>query len=357
MTMTLRRAIPLLAAVAAITMTSAPVAGTANAANTGPASAAMPGLPVSAAAVTVSNHQVSGIMAAISCLTRSRCVAVGYGKHRGQVVVLVNGRQAGVSYVPAGLFSVSCPSRSGCWAIGVRKGGADLVQLSRAGKVTRQITAKVPSSVSLLQISCVTMTSCEIVGDNPSIVGNFNLGTIEVASWNGKKLKVTNAGTAGAIVYGEGTSCWQTNCVVVGTVQLDSTTAAGFILTIKRGKPGKLNLTKLKRDFLVAVSCVSSSTCYAASSDGFVVTLKNGVAGFEQSEPVGLTSIECAGATCRAVGQNVIFTLTNGVATGSSVVDKAVSGFRGPNCIARRGNGFAAIGSAHTRGASEVVTG
>jgi hypothetical protein len=80
---------------------------------------------------------------------------------------------------------------------------------------------------------------------------------------------------------------------------------------------------------LSGVSCVSSSTCYATSSNG-IVTLDDGSIVATNSAPVS-GSIECAG---------------------TAPVGSAPS-------IARRGNGFAAVGEATVNGGprvSEVAT-
>jgi hypothetical protein len=369
MKLRMRLAIPILAAVAGVMLATCAAAGSAGAASAGPAQR---NTASGAAAVAVSNHQISGNEAAISCLRPSRCVAVGYGRHHGQVVVLINGKQVRLSYVAAGkLFAVSCPSREGCWAIGAGKGGANLVQLGSTGrvwlgsigKVIRQVAVKLPAGVTLSQISCVSMTSCEMAGQNNSTP----TGAIDVASWNGRKLHLTGFAPFGSYTSMGGISCWQTTCVAVGNVGEGSALSTGVTVTVKRGRPGPLQMTNMNNDLFAAVSCVSSSTCYAAGSngDGIVVTLTNGIPVHKQDFPWFMFGIECAGATCRAAGDDfahplnngVIVTLTNGVATGSPVVDHAVSGFLSPGGMARRGNGFAAIGGARTVGSSVVATG
>jgi hypothetical protein len=357
MRITWRRAIPALAAAAGITLASAGAAGTANAARTGPASPAVAALAGNAPAVAVSNHQIPGHEAAISCLTATRCVAVGYQTHRGgQIVVLVNGKKAGNSRLPPGqgLLAVSCPTRLGCWAVGVRKGGLNFVKLGPHGTITRlmAVTGRGIAAARLNQISCVSMTSCELVGS-----GFFNTGapSVQLASWNGRKLRLTPDSDNGNFLVKDvgGLSCWQTTCVTVGTTISDSTHDFGFILTIKHGTPGKVDFGPANKWFLSAVSCVSSSTCYAVGS-GVVVTVTDGAYGSVQPESAGAGTIECARTTCWAAGIHTLEKITSGAVTGSHVTDTAVLAFTG---IARRGTGFAAIGEARSRTASVVATG
>ena len=92
--------------------------------------------------------------------------------------------------------------------------------------------------------------------------------------------------------------------------------------------------------------------------------MTHGLATHAQMETADVSGIECAGATCRASGEEpggsgdygVVVTLNNGINTGTQLVDRGVAGFNGPNTIARRGGGFAAIGP-NSKGGSEVAVG
>ena len=171
MTITLRRAMPALALVAGIALANGAAIHAATAAAAGPLS---PAVAHETAAIRPVNHQIPGLEGAISCLTAYWCVAVGRGTHHGQIVVLAKGRQAGVYYIPSGqLSSVSCPTRSRCWAFGAARGGMIFFQIGSAGtskriRVLSRITAKLPAAVSMDQISCVSMTSCELDGQDTS---------------------------------------------------------------------------------------------------------------------------------------------------------------------------------------------
>ncbi len=326
-----------------------------------------------AAPAALANHSISGISGAISCMTASRCVAVGYGAsgahNHGDVVALTGGKQGHISVVAASqqLYSVSCPSSAGCWAIGPQNGGANLVlvRIGPTGRVTKALKVTEPIGASIGRISCASMSSCGVLGNNIFV----SPAAIEIGIWNGSKLIVHKvAGAAGSSqTIDEGISCWKATCLAVGYYDLKFPKTAGFLLTMSRGKPGKQHL--VGNDFFYGASCVSASRCYTAGfaghAAGIVVTVTHGVATHTQKEAADMFGIECVGSSCRASGEElggssyygVIVTLSNGKNTGTPLVDMAVAGFDGPNTIAKRGNGFAAIGPTVKGGGSEVVTG
>ncbi len=323
-----------------------------------------------AASAALTNHPISGNENAIACMTASRCVAVGSGARgsngHGDVVALTGGRPGHISAVAASqtLESVSCPSSAGCWAIGLQNGGANLVlvRIGAAGRVAAVLKVSEPSGVSISSISCASMTSCGVLGNNIFVIPN----AIEIGTWNGKKLTVHKVagkrGSTGTVVGG--ISCWKASCLAVGYYSLTSPNPAGFLLPMSHGKPGKQHL--VRNDFFYGVSCVSASRCYTAGSAGqaagIVVTVNRGLAGHVQTETADFSGIECAGVTCRASGaaaggHGVIVRLSSGKNAGPPVADTSVDGFNGPYTIAKRGGGFAAIGPAARGGGSEVAVG
>jgi hypothetical protein len=324
-----------------------------------------------AAPAALTNHPISGIEGAISCMSASRCVAVGFGARgaHADVVALVNGKQGHVSVVAASpdLYSVSCPSSAGCWALGPQNSGANLVfvQIGPSGKVTRTMAVSDPFGASIARISCVSMKSCAVLTNNIFVTP----AAIEIGTWTGTQLTLRKvAGKQGSTAtIGEGISCWKTSCLAVGYYELGDGNSTGFLLTMNRGKPGKQHFAS--GDFFFGVSCVSSAKCYVAGffgpAAGIVVTVTNGVAGHTQHETADPFGIECVGRTCRSSGEElggltfhgVITTLFNGANKGRPVVDKAIGGFDGPDTIAMRGNGFAAVGPAAKGGGSVVATG
>ena len=326
-----------------------------------------------AAPAVLTDHSISGIEGAISCMTASECVAVGFGargaKNHADVVALVNGQQGHISVVAASaqLYSVSCPSSDGCWALGPQGSGANLVfaQIGPTGKVTKTTQVPDPFGSSIARISCVSMTSCAVLTNDIFV----SPAAIEIGTWTGTQLTLHKvAGKRGSTAtIGEGISCWKTTCLAVGYYELSGGKSTGFLLTMNRGKPGEQHFAS--SDFFFGVSCVSSSKCYAAGvlggAAGIVVTVTNGVAGHTQHETADPFGIECVGGTCRSSGEElrgptfygVIVTLSNGTNKGRPVVDKAIGGFDGPNTIAMRGNGFAAVGPAAKGGGSVVAIG
>jgi len=324
--------------------------------------------PAQAAALT--NHKITGIENAISCLTPSLCVAVGYANNgeEGEVVTLVNGKQSrSASIGLGGLHSVSCPSRAGCWAVGpgVSDAGLVVTEIGSTGKVTKSVLEKASGANLLSEISCASLTSCELVGTDVLV----NPSTPEIASWNGKKLSLHHvAGVSGATTNTlNDISCWHASCEAVGTYSYGAAQFAGFVLTVTNGKPGKIHT--ISDDTLRGVSCVSASKCYAAGdsvvAEGLLLTVTNGVPGSVHSETANMYGIECAGATCRASGEQsgsggydgVVVTLKNGSPTGAPVVDTAVDGFSAADSIAERGAGFAAVGGPRSGLGSEVAVG
>jgi hypothetical protein len=324
--------------------------------------AAGTGVATTAAAASLSNHQIAGTEVAISCISPTRCVAVGSGAHDGQVVSLYNGKQALVTTVQKSpLTSVSCPSgRAGCWAVGPLGGpkrtmvGVELVRIGATGKVTNVIKVTEPTGYVLNRIICASMTSCNVIGQNP----NAPDGEIVfyMSAWNGKTLRMHAVGELYNGSSLDGLSCWRANCVAVGWQQLGSASGTAYAWTFTNGKPGAFLTRGLKTTFN-AVSCVSLSTCWVigySHGSGVVVTDKDGVLSKNEALPDAMAGLECQYATCRAVGGDVILTIKNGLSSGSPVIDTATTGF---SAITSRGTGFVALGGTHKPGVTEVVTG
>jgi hypothetical protein len=351
---------------AAVLLASASPAGAAT--RSGTPIAAHPGAAGHAghpgASTTVSNHVISGTETSISCMTAARCIAVGSGAHGGQAVSLYNGNQTRVTTVlRAPLTSVSCPNKTGCWALGPLFGtgpnrhtadGVQLVKVGPTGKVIKVIKISVPSGVTLTQISCTTMTACQIMGQNQNVPGT----AFYFSPWDGTKwrLDTVGSGNAGGSSL-TGFSCYGPTCVVIGWEQQNSAMGETFAWTFHNGVAGAMNLKGLKTMFS-ADSCASQQTCYAVGFShgaGVVVTISNGVpSATNEPTPETMGAIECGRKACLAVGGNVILTITHGVVTGTPLTDTATTGFA---AITARGTGFAAVGSAAKHGESVLVTG
>jgi len=310
------------------------------------------------------NYRITGIEDAIGCLTAHRCVAVGYGGGRapGQVVTVVGGKQVrlAVARSASNLIAVSCPNRFGCWAMGPPRNGHDgwvLVKIGPTGSITKVTSVRLPAQVSPSFISCTTRTSCEVFGTTTNAKGRQERWYL--ASWNGRKLSHRHAagcGNCSNVYFPGGISCWQTTCVAVGQWWCSGSTCQGrdAVVTTSRGKV-EVAADLINKGGLSGVSCVSSSTCYAISVDS-VVTLDNGAVGATQNLPVYAGPIECAGGTCWAAANSPagFVMIVNGAPTGTPLADPALAV---PSAIARRGDGFAAVGKPASGGArvSEVV--
>lgn len=357
-------------AVGVVLVTGGP-AGAAGAAST---RSSAPAAARPAAAGALGNYRISGDEDAIGCLTAHRCVAVGNGGGTApsRVVTVVGGKQVAVSVArtASNLVAVSCPDRFGCWAMGPpRKGDRswELVKIGRSGTITAVTSVSVLAGGSLDSISCTSMTSCELFGTVDYEDGNQQW---YLASWNGRKLSqrlVSGPLNLDAETPG-GISCWQATCVAVGTWWCGGSSGCEgryAILTTSSGKLEASDLLSTAGGFS-DVYCVSSSTCFATTSQNTLVTLDNGVMGATESQPGdGGSSIECAGATCWTAGLSgygsaaVFVMITNGAPTGTAMTDPALTASSVFPAIARRGTGFAAVGEAAVNGGprvSEVVT-
>ena len=349
---------PALAAVTGVIMVTSGLAGTAWSASA--ASTTSTTSRHEAAVITrtaeqmATDHNLAGNETSVSCLSASRCVAVGSRSLHGVVVTLTNGQQshAAVLRRSSVIYSVSC-RKSGCWAIGRpdHGTGAYLVKISTAGRPVAERTLPVPRRTTLGPISCASPTSCEIAGASNRI----SPSAIEIGDWNGKNLRLHQVTVKGSKRMSMAAiSCWHSNCEAVGvaTVGPGYNSYQGLILTTASGKPARLNADSGYPD-LDGVSCVSARTCYAVSSSFSAVTVTRGVVTSHQSSSAHLIAIECIASDCEAAGwiplpqystqDGYLINLSNGT-LGASIQDGNTCSFTG---IAARGDsgGFIAIGT------------
>jgi len=309
--------------------------------------------------LAVTNHSLSGHDTSVSCLTVSRCVAVGSRGYRGAVVTLIGGVQkyAAVLHGSAVIYSVSCPSASGCWAIARpdRGAGAYLVKISSAGRPAAEQTRPVPAGTTLAEISCTAMTSCEVAGTD----NRARPAAIEIGTWNGTSLHLYRRGvTSSTTVSVASISCWHSDCAAVGSAAAGPTTT-DLIVTTSGGRPDAVNVASGYA--LSAIACVSATTCYAAGA-AVLVTVTDGSPADPQAVPGGWNgaAIECTGSHCEAAGgevfgaayADVLVSLSDGTA-GTPVIVQAGQGYSG---IAARGSSFIAI-AAGSNSASEDTVG
>ncbi|HSZ44860.1 MAG TPA: hypothetical protein VK823_05955, partial [Streptosporangiaceae bacterium] len=318
-------------------------------------------LAVSAAgtarAAGLTDLKLPGELTAVSCLSASECVTVGATyAGSGEIVAVHDGTRASVS-LPRGtrqFIAVSCPSAAGCWALGQPTRGSSLVlaQISETGRVARTASVAVAKHVTLSAISCVSMRACELAGEQ------FNAGKpfrMEAGSWNGRRLTLHSGPRPRAASQAmiEQVSCYRGSCVAVGLALYGSEVERGLVMTISNGRP--VRVRTFASDLFASVSCVSTTTCYAAggfsSGPGFVVTLRDGVPGAGSRTTSDLTGIACTGRKCTAAGALVTSNADVGILAPVSagrlstiVADLKVAGYSG---VSTRGHfgGFAAIGA------------
>jgi hypothetical protein len=359
--------VPVLAAVTGVVLVTSGPAGSARAAGRH-ASGHGAAVITRTAQPTVTDHTISGDETSVSCLTASRCVAVGSQtppppRSHGLVVTLTNGQQnrAVVLRRSSVIDSVSC-RKSGCWAIGdpVHGTGAYLVKISSAGRPAAERTVPLPARTTLDAIWCASMRSCEIAGaDNRT-----RPSAIEIGTWNGKKLRLHQVRVKGSKRMSmKAISCWHSDCEAVGvdTAGPGFNDYHGLILTTAGGKPARLNADS-GYPGLDSVSCISAKTCYATAS-GPALTVRRGVVTHGQGSGGSFYAIECTGSECEAAGElpkpqystsdGWLQSLSDGT-LGASIDDGATYGFTG---IAARGGGggFIAVGPGATAQAGTDV--
>jgi hypothetical protein len=320
----------------------------------------------SAQASGLKNQHVAGFQYAVSCLSSQLCVLAGYNNASTGDVVPVRhgtvGRPSAVGHTQQ-IYSVSCPGASGCVALSRPNNdiGALFVSISRSGVPTRSRLVKVPPGVTLTQISCTSLRSCEVAGTDIFVSQH----TIEVGSWNGSRLTLHRVNgpkgtddTIGAV------SCSGTSCAVAGYAE-KLAKIQGIIVTTSHGKPTGLHT--FAGEALYGVSCVSKTRCYASGNGqhgGVVLTVNRGVPGSPSRVKPDLFGIACKGNSCTAAGEQLapppstafywgaIVSVSSGKVT-STQLAPASGGYNG---VARVGSVFTAVGTAQ-HGGSEVTTG
>ena len=204
--------------------------------------------------------------------------------------------------------------------------GTELATINAAGIPGRGVTYATPAGAALFRLSCVSLRSCTLAGNNLLTTPN---GT-EIATWNGARLTFHRlaglAKTSDTVI--EGISCVSSTCDVVGYFSRGATNV-GLSETDHGGRTFALHT--VAADSLYGVSCISSSRCFADGfnpSGGVFVSLTNGaLATSTPTHGVDLFGLVCTAAACVADGQEnaqppstdftwgAVLSVTNGVAT------------------------------------------
>lgn len=289
----------------------------------------------------------SGRLSAVSCTSRTACVAVGSYTNKANIVLPLAERWNGANWSiqrtphPAGakrasLSGVSCTSRSACTAVGgfgkpfdpeLQPIGAALVERWNGTRWTIQRTPKPPgaTNASLSGVSCTSRVACTAVGNvtkrfNPMVQST---GAALAERWHGTRWTIQSTpSSAGAIDPSlSAVACTsRTACIAVGSYS----TSAYTVVTLAqrwnrarwtiRGTPDPAGATSTA---LSGVSCTSRTACTAigsfTSSAKVQLTVAERWSGtgwsIQRTHPLSgarssvLNGVSCTSATaCTAVG-------------------------------------------------------
>ena len=321
-----------------------------------------------AEALALSSHPVTGFQFGVSCISTTLCVVTGYDDGGvGDVVDIHKGVPGPVSVIAGtkAVYTVSCPAGAGCVALGVTSNDVSpvLVTIGPSGAVESSKTLSVPPGVSLVRISCVSLTTCELSGTDIFTSPVM----LEMGRWDGAKLTLQHVplphgASAPAL---EALSCSGSQCVAVGSA-FSGSNSEGLVLRTTGGTPV---LHTVADASIYGVACTSSSLCYGAGftrTGGLAMTIKSGVASSTVTLTQGdMMAIACRASSCTAVGEKlappgapakdvyygVLVGLSDGKVTSSEMVP-ASGGFTN---VAQYGGAYAAVGAAQGKG-TEVTT-
>jgi hypothetical protein len=292
----------------------------------------------------------SGILYSVSCVSATRCVAVGfYDKGSGRAFALAgtwNGKTWTPAQLPApvganaSLDGVSCKSVTSCVAVGAYQvgdhAGAPLAEIWN-GKTWTQTTP--PASVGGFAISGLEAVSCVSPGRCVATASVEGPPVAVIESWNGKAWSAEKVGALpGDIGAGQtGVSCPSAgSCVVVG-FGMYSTATVSFS-EIWNGKSWRDATVPLpgggvNSSHLWGVSCAAVNRCAAVGdielypqkgvrTERAAAVTWNGKAWKATSVPAPpkgkssmLNDVTCLSASsCVAVGQFGSVGLTTGTA-------------------------------------------
>jgi hypothetical protein len=267
----------------------------------------------------------AGELNAVVCRTKSSCVAVGddiSGSGQQALSEVWNGSSWAAGSVPepggatAGqLNGVSCISASRCTAVGNYTDAAGQYALVEAssGGVWSITTIPLPAGATgsqLSGVSCPSANTCTAAGTYFDTTGEHALvETSSGSTWTVQAVPGPSGSTSTSL---DAVSCIATNaCTVVGYHQADGWDGTVWALQKVPTPRPHSSLTTL-----LGVSCVSSTACSAAGSyyvDGVltgVAEMWNGTKWIVQDTPLdtssdssGLAAVSCKKADlCSAVG-------------------------------------------------------
>lgn len=222
----------------------------------------------------------------VSCLSATRCVAVGSrgDANRGSVTLVEswNGKAWSVIHSPSistnsVLRSVSCRSGARCVAVGAHRGTFGLLTLAESWNGSQWSIIRSPNVASqgnnlFTGVSCPSATNCEAVGGyNVSAGPTRNLAE----SWNGKRWSIVTIPSRGPLDNNlGGVSCTSaSNCVAAGFSRYGPVQGPGNGKTLIESWNGSRwaitpSPSPHPDNELFAVTCTSATSCTAAGFAG-----------------------------------------------------------------------------------------
>ena len=261
-------------------------------------------------------------LGAVSCLSASRCVALGLAVTRdgdiGEADTISAGRQSIIAMAPSGgepdFAAFACATATVCLAVGSFSAGSGgplpLLAVLSHGRWTTPTVGPVNALGGLGGVSCPVRRSCVITGGvmTPPVAGI----TLAV-HWNGSRFatETTPNGATPATVQLSAVSCASSAaCVAVGSF----TDATGVQRTLAEGWNGtRWSLQSIPNppgtadSMLNGVSCPTTDSCIAVGSSGFQPLAErwDGSRWEIQATPAagsGLAAVSCSSAAaCTAV--------------------------------------------------------
>jgi hypothetical protein len=235
--------------------------------------------------ITPSPGVNSSQLLGVSCVSATRCVAVGANGNTSQGSTLVeswNGKAWSVIHSPSvgtndTLQSVTCRSASSCIAVGSREGSFGMLTLVESWNGSQWSVVPSPNKNSqqnnfLTGVSCASATSCEAVGGYTVSVGLVrNLAE----SWNGKRWSLVSIPNRGAQSnFLGGVSCPSAaSCVATGFSLYGPASGPGNGKTLIESWNGSRwavtpSPSPRADNELFAVTCTSATACEAVGFYG-----------------------------------------------------------------------------------------
>jgi hypothetical protein len=261
---------------------------------------------------TQATAAVNGGLSAVSCPSRSSCVAVG--TQRNPLPDTLAEAWDGTSWtvlpmpvVSGALSAVSCTSATACMATG--SGGPSGATLAEAWNGSTWAVVPTPpvggETSNLDSVSCTSASACTAVGDVVVEVGGGGQKEVPLAErWNGTgwTVQATPKPSAGGAASLASVSCTSaSSCTAVGS-------NSGFVAEHWDGTRWAIQ-PSVPADVPSAVSCTSSTACTAVAwSLAGSETLRWNGSGWAiqhaSAWSVHLFGVSCTSATsCTAVGQ------------------------------------------------------